>query len=104
MTTTDLPTADDVLAQHLEEDPAFRAEWERTALARAVATRMVAYRAEHRLSQSALARMLRMSQPAVARLELGENESTIANLRRLSRGTGINFRIDIARGSLSLSA
>jgi ribosome-binding protein aMBF1 (putative translation factor) len=104
MRLTDLPLADEVLARNLKDDPAFRAEWERTAVARAVATRLVAYRAEHGLSQAALARKLGMSQPAIARLELGEHEPTIATLARLSRGLGINIRIEIGPSSLSLSA
>jgi hypothetical protein len=44
--------------------PKFRAEWERTALARAVAEAVIRYRAEHGLSQTALARVLGWSQPA----------------------------------------
>lgn len=104
MKLSDMPTADDVLATHLAEDPEFRAEWERTAVARAVANRIVAYRAEHNLSQSGLARKLGMSQPAIARLELGEHEPTFATLARLSDGLGINFHIEITPGSLSLSA
>src|SRR5437879_5240164 len=51
------------------KDFAFRERWEKTALARAVALRLVAYRGEHALSQSALGRLLQMKQPAVARLE-----------------------------------
>lgn len=103
MKLSDMPTAEEVLARHLE-DPEFRAEWERSAVARAVAIRIVAYRADHQLSQSALARKLGMSQPAIARLELGEHEPTFATLTRLSNGLGLNFHIDIAPGSLSLSA
>lgn len=103
MKLNELPTHDQVLTDHLK-DPAFRTEWERTAVARVVANRIVAYRAEHRLSQSALARKLGMSQPAIARLELAEHEPTFATLARLSHILGINFHIDIVAGSLSLSA
>ncbi len=103
MRLDDLPTADDVVAKHLN-DSEFRAEWQRTAVARAVASRITAYRGEHGLSQSALAKKLGMSQPAIARLELGEHEPTFATLARLSNGLGINFHIDIGPGSLSLSA
>lgn len=39
-------------------DPAFRAEWERMALARAVAEAVIRYRVEHGLSQSAQARLV----------------------------------------------
>ena len=55
--------------EEMLQDPAFRAEWERTALARAVAEAVIRYRAERHLSQSALARLLGWRQPVVARLE-----------------------------------
>ncbi|MHB1500419.1 MAG: helix-turn-helix domain-containing protein [Candidatus Dormibacteria bacterium] len=103
MKLSDMPTADEVLAGHLE-DPEFRREWERTALARAVALRVLAYRAEHGLSQSDLGKRLEMSQPAIARLEIGEHEPTFATLSKLSRGLGINFHIEVTPDSLSLSA
>jgi transcriptional regulator with XRE-family HTH domain len=76
------------------EDPEFRAEWERTAPARAVANRLVAYRAEHSLSQSALARKLGISQPAVARLELGEHLPTLTTLARIARALEIEIAVD----------
>ena len=41
----------EVLAEMLQ-DPQFRAEWERTALARAVAEAVIRYRAERGLSQT----------------------------------------------------
>jgi len=91
------------LAEDLK-DPAFRAEWERTAVARAVANEIVKYRGGHSLTQTQLARQLGMQQSAIARLELGEHEPTLATLSKLSQGLGINFRIDITPGSLSLSA
>jgi hypothetical protein len=40
-----MKTNDELIAQQMA-DSAFRAEWERTALARAVALRLVRYRAE----------------------------------------------------------
>jgi predicted transcriptional regulator len=45
-----------------------------------------------------------MSQPAIARLEIGEHEPTFATLSKLSRGLGINFHIDITPSALSMSA
>jgi ribosome-binding protein aMBF1 (putative translation factor) len=85
-------------------DPELRAEWERTAFARAVANQIVKYRGRNKLTQIQLARRLKMHQSAVARLELGEHEPSIATLARLSKGLGINFHIDITPSSLSLSA
>ena len=81
----------------------FGVSGERTTVARAVAIHVAAYRAEHKVSQTALGRMLDMTQPAIARLEIGEHEPTFAMLSRLSRGLGINFHIDITAHSLSVS-
>lgn len=96
MKLSDLPTHEEVLAEHLDADPEHRREWERTALARAVAVKVIAYRAEHGLSQTALAGRLKMSQPAVARLESGEHNPTFPTLLRLSDALGIELAIDIA--------
>ena len=95
MKLDELQTHDEVLAEQLK-DAAFRAEWERTALARAVATRLVAYRAAHRLSQTQLARQLGLKQPAVARLERGEHTPTIDTLRLLSGALDMEFLLAIA--------
>ncbi len=95
MKLSELKTGKEVLAEHLE-DPAFRHRWERTALARAVALRLVAYRAAQGLSQTALAKVLGMRQPAVARLEAGERNPTWETLGRISDALGIEFLVDIA--------
>ena len=95
MKLSDLPTHEEVLAEHLDADPEYRREWERAALARAVAVKVIAYRAEHGLSQTALAKRLRMSQPAVARLESGEHSPTFPMLLRISGALGIELAIDI---------
>ncbi len=96
MKLSDLPTHEEVLARHLDADPEYRREWERTALARAVAVKVIAHRAEHSLSQTVLGKRLGMSQPAVARLESGEHNPTFPTLLRISDALGIEFAIDIA--------
>jgi ribosome-binding protein aMBF1 (putative translation factor) len=69
-----LPTATEVFAEmDAEMDAEARARWERTALARAVANAIVAYRTSRRLSQGTLAAKLGMNRPAISRLELGEH-------------------------------
>jgi transcriptional regulator with XRE-family HTH domain len=93
---SDLPTHEEVLAQHLADDMQSRKEWERAALARAVAVRVIAYRAEHGLSQAALAKQIGMSQPAVARLESGEHNPAFPTLLRLSEALDIELAIDIS--------
>jgi len=94
-------SSDQVNARQLK-DPAFRAEWERTAVARAVAVRLVEYRAEHALSQTALARKLRMKQPAIARLEAGEHNPSFDTLARLSTALGIEFHIAVTPAGVAI--
>lgn len=103
MKLTDLKSHDQVLQESLR-DPEFRKEWDRTALARAVATWMVTYRAEHGLSQSALARRLGMQQSAIARLEAGDHIPSLLTLWRLSQGLGIAFHIEVTPETLGLTA
>ncbi len=100
MKPSDLKTAEDALAEDLQ-DPEFRREWERTALARAVSERLVQYRIEHGLTQTALARKLGMQQSAIARLEAGDHNPSIDTLSRLSRGLGINFNIVVRPETVS---
>ncbi|MGH3505133.1 MAG: helix-turn-helix transcriptional regulator [Nocardioidaceae bacterium] len=86
-------------AEVLEEmlqDPQFREEWERTALARAVAEAVVRYRAERGLTQTGLARLLGCSQPVVARLEAAEHNPSMDTLLTLSRRLGLRVHVDVA--------
>jgi ribosome-binding protein aMBF1 (putative translation factor) len=98
---SDLTSAAEIAAEELN-DPEIRREHERTALAHAVAMRVVGYRVEHRLSQTALAHILGMHQPAVARLEAGDHEPSLATLSRLARKLGIEFHIDITPDAFRL--
>lgn len=97
MNLSQLRSGKEVLNEHMK-DPEFRERWEKTALARAVALRLVAYRVEHDLSQTDLAKMLGMKQPAIARLEAGEKNPTWETLVRLSESLGIEFVVDIVPG------
>ncbi len=92
--STGYATFEEVLAAHLA-DPEFRAEWNRLAPARAVALRLVAYRVEHNLTQTALGRRLGLPQPAVARLESGDHVPSLETLVRLSETLDIEFLVDI---------
>lgn len=95
MKLTDMVTHEELLRKELAADAAFRAEWERTTLARAVATQVASYRGQHRLTQKALAERLGMKQPQVARLESGEHNPSIETLARLAAVMGIEINIDI---------
>jgi transcriptional regulator with XRE-family HTH domain len=91
---TDLKTSEQVLAAELG-DQDFKREWDRTALARAVALKVLAYRTEHALSQRDLAKQLGMTQPQLARLEAGEHNPTIDTLARLAQTFDTEFAIDV---------
>jgi transcriptional regulator with XRE-family HTH domain len=87
-------THEELLADQLR-DPDFRAYWERTAFARAVAVEVIKYRVEHGLSQRALASQLGVSQAVVGRLELGEHEPRTATLRKLAQNLGMRFLLEM---------
>jgi transcriptional regulator with XRE-family HTH domain len=91
---SDMKTSEQALVEELG-DPDFRHEWDRTAIARAVALKVLAYRTEHRLSQRGLAQKLGMTQPQLARLEAGEHSPTIDTLARLAQTLDIEFAIDV---------
>jgi ribosome-binding protein aMBF1 (putative translation factor) len=84
----------EVLAESLR-DAEFRAEWERTALARWLAIEVVHYRAERNLSQRQLAERLGVHQSDVARMEGGEHTPSLERLVRVAAGLDIEVMIDI---------
>jgi ribosome-binding protein aMBF1 (putative translation factor) len=103
MRLSDLTSADEVKAEALR-NPTVRAEWDRTAVARAVASRVVRYRVEHGLSQGELGAKLGVSQPYVARLESGDQLPTLATLARLAQRLGLEFHIDVTPTNVRVSA
>jgi ribosome-binding protein aMBF1 (putative translation factor) len=85
---------EEVLAEDLR-DPEFRAEWERTAVARWLAIEVAHYRAVHGLSQRQLAQHLGVHQSNIARMELGEHNPSVERLIRVASGLDIELMIDI---------
>jgi transcriptional regulator with XRE-family HTH domain len=98
---TKMRSVDEVHQERLEGDPAVRAAWARTAFARAVANRVLGYRIEHGLTQSALAKRLGMRQPAISRLELGKHSPSVDTLLRLSGILGMEFLLHVLPTSAS---
>jgi transcriptional regulator with XRE-family HTH domain len=82
MRLSDLKSLDQVVEEHRQE-PEFREEWDRLAFAHEVANRVVAYRAEHNLSQRRLATLVGLVQPAIARLEKAEHQPSFDTLPSL---------------------
>jgi DNA-binding XRE family transcriptional regulator len=77
-------------------DPTFKAEWQRLAPAREFAATLLRYRAEHKLSQRALAERLGVSQPRVVKLESGEHNPEVDSIINAVRQLGIEFVLDVA--------
>jgi ribosome-binding protein aMBF1 (putative translation factor) len=94
MTLDQLIPSEAALEEDLK-DPEFRKPWESTALARWLAIEVAHYRAEHELSQRALAAQLGVHQSDVARMETGEHTPTLDRLIRVAGGLGIELMIDI---------
>jgi|SRR5450755_868737 len=89
-----IATHGEVVAETLNADPEFRAEWERLAPARKLAVELIRYRAQNELSQTALANQLGVSQPRVAKLESGEHNPDFDTIAHVVGVTGIEFCFD----------
>lgn len=96
MKLSDMKTSDELLAEQLRDDPEFRAEWERTGLARAIAIAVVQARTDRGLSQRQLAAKLGMRQPQVARLERGDVNPSWDTVIRVAVGLGIELTINVS--------
>ncbi len=92
MKLSDMTPFEEILTEDLQGS-AFRREWERTEIARAVALQVVQYRAAHHLTQEELAAKLSVKQPAIARLESGDHQPSVMTLRRLADRLGMEFQI-----------
>jgi DNA-binding XRE family transcriptional regulator len=91
---SNLATAEEIHDRDMA-DPAYRAEHERTRFANDIAIRVLTYRTEHGLTQTAFGRLVGMRQPHVARLESGEHEPSLSTLVRLSGALEEDFTVDI---------
>lgn len=94
MKLSDLTSHDEVRAARHARDPAYAVEADRLALADAVSTAVVRYRAERSLTQTAFATMLGWKQPHVARLERGDVTPSLETLERLARAGVIEVHVD----------
>lgn len=104
MKLSDLKSIDQVVEERRASDPEFAAEWDRGAFAREVAAAVIRYRADRGITQQVLADETGLKQSAIGRLELGEQAPSLQTLARLTRATGLRFRLDIARGGVAVPA
>lgn len=94
-------TFEELLDRHRRSDPAFAAEWERTAFAREVSLVVLHYRTAAGLTIEQLAERLGVDPEVVGVLEDGEDDPGIGTLRLLSERLGLRFTIDIHPSSPS---
>lgn len=87
---------DALIAEEQLADPRFKAEWQRLAPAREFAATLLRYRAEHKLSQRALAARLGVSQPRIVKLESGEHNPEVDTIINAVRRLGIEFVLDVS--------
>lgn len=80
------------------QDPEYRAEWERTALAREVSELLVGYRVKHDISQTELAKRLGTGQAKVSRLEAGEHTPNLQTLKKIATVLEIDLTIVLHPG------
>lgn len=90
---------DALLIEEQLADPSSWAEWQRLAPAREFAAALLHYRAEHKLSQRALAKKLGVSQPRIVKLESGEHNPEVDTIINAVRRLGIEFVLDVAPAS-----
>lgn len=89
-------THGEVVAEWENQDAEFRAQWDRLAFARDVAVQVIAYRADHEMSQRDLAKLLGVTQPQVARIENALHEPAHETLARLASKLDMEFTINYA--------
>ncbi len=90
------------LISHEEDLAAFEADhspsrrlWFSTVVARTLAIAVLKHRLDHGLSQRALGEQLGMSQPQIARIEIGEHTPTLDTLCRICDALGLEMELRI---------
>ena len=84
-------TFGEAVAEDINADESFHREWERLAVARAVAAKVIGYRADNELSQRDLAGRLGLPQPQIVRLESGQYDPSDETLALLSSKLDMTF-------------
>jgi DNA-binding XRE family transcriptional regulator len=95
MTRTAIPVEDSF--SRWREDPEYAAVYDALEDEFALAAALIEARSDENLSQTEIARRMGTSQPAVARLEGGRGNPSLATLRRYAEATGTKLRISFER-------
>jgi DNA-binding XRE family transcriptional regulator len=84
----------DVVAKKWRQDPPFMAEYDALEEEFALASSLIRARTSSDMSQKETADAMGTSQPAVARLESGKSNPSLATLRRFAAAVGAKLVID----------
>jgi ribosome-binding protein aMBF1 (putative translation factor) len=79
------------------KDPNFMREYDALEEEFALAAALIDARAQAGLSQEDVARRMRTSQPAIARLEGGRSNPSLETLRRFAKATGTKLDISFKK-------
>jgi transcriptional regulator with XRE-family HTH domain len=85
---------DDIIRRWMK-DPAFRREYDALEEEFTLARELIRARAKADLTQAEVAKRMRTSQSAVARLEGGRMNASLDTLRRYARATGSTLRVSL---------
>jgi transcriptional regulator with XRE-family HTH domain len=88
-------TAQELLEDSLEESAEFREAWYAETLARTFGLAVLKYRADRNLSQTALGRIVGMTQPQIARIEDGEHTPSLPTMLRICDTLGLDIDLRI---------
>ncbi|MDZ4791365.1 MAG: helix-turn-helix transcriptional regulator [Hyphomicrobiales bacterium] len=81
-----------------KEEPGFVEAYDALEEEFSLAAALIDARARSELSQEEIAERMGTSQPAVARLESGKANPSLATLRRYAKATGTKLKIDFVVG------
>lgn len=104
MNLADTIPADEALERARQRNPEFRKLWDESALAREVALKVFCYRTDHNLTQAQLGQLVGLSQPAIARLEDGEETPTLKTLTKISKLDNLSFHLTVDHGAVAIAA
>jgi len=82
------------------KDPEFKAAYESMANEFELASAVIAARTFASLTQEELADRMGVKQPLVARIESGNQNTTVKTLLRVAEATGTHLKLSFERGSL----
>ncbi len=88
-------TNEESLEAEFRVSPEFREEWYGTTLGRTFGMAVLKYRFDHGLSQTALGRLVGMTQPQIWRIEEGEHNPSMQTITRLCDALGLEISLTI---------